>query len=198
MTNGTQNCVFCDSARHGPLECNSPMRNKYHILVTLMKDKECPTFGNYNMKELKLIAFETPYENNLSYRSRAKGKCSKNLIFNPIPLSLSKNRLVRALNERWHLLQTCRDKYYNDKPENEFDDCPICYEAITRNRWCARKSKWLLEHKQDSITTPCNHEFCGDCWRKIHTKTSNDNLIKECPMCRNEIMCNSSHLIIHN
>ncbi len=198
MTNRRQNCIFCDSTRHGSLHCNSTKRNKYQILVTIMKYNECPNFSKYNMKELKVIAFVTPYENNISSSSISKGKCNKKLGFNPIPLTLSKNRLVRALNERWHLLQTCRDKYYNNKPENEFDDCPICYEDISRNIWCARKSEWLIEHGQDSITTPCNHDFCGDCWRKLRTKTSNNNQTKECPMCRNEIMCNSSHLIIHN
>jgi hypothetical protein len=140
-----------------------------------MLSKESPDFCNYNLKELKVIAFETPYENNISFRSRSKGKCNKSLILNPISLTLSKNRLVKALSERWGLLQSCRDKYYYTKPRDEDNNCPICYDSLIRSWWCDRKTEWLTTHKASTVTTPCKHDFCGDCWGKIHEKILGNN-----------------------
>ena len=77
MSNRTQNCPFCDSARHGPSKCTSNIKKKYAELLNTMVSKECPDFHSYNMKELKIISYNIPFENNFSRDNRMSRECRK-------------------------------------------------------------------------------------------------------------------------
>ena len=193
MSSRTQNCPFCDSARHGPSKCTSNMKGKYNELLCTMISKECPDFQCYNMTELKAIAFMTPFENNIATGKIPKiymkeyGSFMRN---NPISLSLSKKRMVKALVERWNVLQVCRDKYHYgiDNHEEYEDDCPICYETMTSKYWTNLESKWVMVYNIGTIRTNCNHKFCNTCWDKLHTH-GYFHTTKTCPMCRSNVTC---------
>lgn len=197
MSNRTQNCPFCDSARHGPSKCTSNMKQKYKELIWTMVSKECPDFHSYNMKELKSISYNTPFENNLSCGNIMSRECMKKnkynpvLIENPIPLSLSKNRMVKALVKRWNALQSCRENYHHgiDSPEEYEEDCPICYETMTSKYWNDLESKWVMAYNVGTIKTTCNHKFCNTCWDQLHTRGHYDTTTKTCPMCRSIVSC---------
>jgi hypothetical protein len=150
-----------------------------------MRAKECPDFHSYNMKELKLIAHRVPYDNNLSNTKfpRDISKTNKGLKLNPIPLTLSKTRMIKVLNSRWETLVECRQKYYLgiDNPENYEENCPICYDSMTYKQWREFESNWIMEYNSGTIKTKCNHKFCSKCWDKL--PLDNWQRIK-CPLCR--------------
>ena len=195
--NGKQNCPFCDSARHGPLDCKSTINGKYNQLLKTMVEKECPDFHSYNKKELNVIAFQIPYENNLSIIKfpRDISKTNKGFKLNPIPLTLSKTRMVKELTRRWETLAESRKKFYNgiDNPEEYEDDCPICYENMTDKVWSDLESTWIMEYYVGTIKTTCNHKFCNKCWNKIPKVCCNGSHYnfetKKCPMCRSNVSC---------
>mgnify|MGYP001374119003 CR=1 FL=1 len=55
-------------------------------------------------------------------------------------------------------------------PDIETSKCNICQEDISNNR----------------IKTPCNHDFCGDCFFKWMQEKPN------CPLCRKEFVNENS------
>ena len=194
MPNGKRNCPFCDSAGHSAERCNSNMKLKYKESFGIMISKECPDFQSFNMKFLKLIAFHTPYDNNITCTLLHKehNKQYGNVFINkPIPLTLSKNRTVKALIERWTVLHSCRDKYNHgiDNHEEYEDDCPICYETMTNKHWTNLESKWVMDYNQGIIRTPCDHKFCNSCWNKVRSISRNNS--KTCPMCRSTVSYDS-------
>jgi|TARA_B110000967_G_scaffold208864_1_gene262555 hypothetical protein len=196
--NGKQNCPFCDSARHGPLDCKSTINGKYKKLFETMVEKECPHFHSYNIKELKRIAFDIPYENNLAITKfpRNISKNNKEFKINPIPLTLSKTRMIKALTRRWETLVECRNKFNHgiDNPEEYEDECPICYDTMTYKWWSDLKLTWSMEYNSGTIKTTCNHKFCNKCWDKIpkdclRNRSYNNFETKKCPMCRSNVNC---------
>jgi len=182
------NCPFCDSARHIAINCTSTMHGKYTALSNVMKSRECPDFNSYATNELKLIAFETPYERNLSIligmgSNKLNRKCGRN----PISLTLSRKQLCKSLKHRWELLRPITDRY-NNGPNNEEDntECPICYDNITECIWDCPTSDWTIQYKLGSVRTICNHYYCGNCWKNV--KLANETPeCKSCPLCRRHI-----------
>ena len=53
------------------------------------------------------------------------------------------------------------------KKDNISNECPICYEIINNG----------------SVTTPCNHTFCYNCYMQFYDKTNK----RDCPLCRKNI-----------
>ena len=185
---GKSNCLFCDSARHNTLDCNSVMKGKYNELREIMKSEECPDFQSYNMKELKLIAFETPYEKSL-YIRRGMNSNQMNRKYgrNPIPLTLSKNQMVKSLKRRWEILNPIVQNYNNGPNTETTEECPICYDnKVKDSKWDNMKSDWIPNYTIGTVKTICNHYYCGDCWQNLK-KIGHHSECKSCPLCRNEL-----------
>ena len=151
-----------------------------------MENIECPQFATFTLHELKVIAFTVPYQYTLeSSGGQGRGnKYNRKYGRSPIPLTLSKNRMVKALQERWEGFRSIREKYHN-KPTAELDDCPICLERMQDCSWSWRYSKWSRDYNLNTVKTICNHHFCGNCWGNI--KQNDDGLTKSCPLCRKHI-----------
>ena len=175
-----QNCLFCDSSRHHTAQCRSPMKGKNIENLWLV---ESPDFNSYTLNELKFISFYNQYEKSLE---SSDGMCDQNLNtkygWNPISLTLSKTRMVKALNERWKIRRPLLEKY-NHKPEEIDNECPICYNAIQTQYFNYRDSIWESNYNIGTAKTTCNHHFCGDCWDKVKRV----NTCKSCPLCRTQV-----------
>ena len=99
MPKGSQNCLFCDSARHTTIHCTSSMNGNYKKLIDI-KTIECPDFQSYTLKELKVIAYTNPYEKSLDGSlGMGNNRLNRKNGRNPIPLTLSKNRMVKVLKK---------------------------------------------------------------------------------------------------
>ena len=179
----TQNCLFCDSARHTTSQCI-----KLHDHNTLFKlySVEHPDFHSYTLKDLKIIAFVNPFQ--YSFDSATGMRTNKQIRetgYDPIPMTLSKNRIIKALTNRWTGRKTLIEKY-NNPPHPE--ECPVCYDPIQIHTWRYRYSEWQTDYSNNTIRTTCNHHFCRKCWGNI--KISHDygyqEITKKCPMCRQE------------
>ena len=192
-TRQTMNCLFCDSARHKTSQCNSKLKGKLMELYRCMTKNECPEFRSFTLKELKVIAYTTPYTKSLySSEGMNSNKLNRKYGRSPIPLTLSKNRMVKALQERWEALHIVRDRQQN-KPTTELDDCPICLENIEDCSWSWKQSDWLKDYNMNTVKTVCNHHFCGDCWNRVRP---NYDDTKTCPLCRRKVV--NTDLLIHN
>jgi len=175
------NCLFCDSARHETRKCNSHLKGKLSTLSDCITNIECPKFRSFTLQELKVIAYLTPYTKSLYSGDGMKGnKLNREFGRSPIPLTLSKNRMMKALQERWEGLHIVRERLHH-KPTAELDDCPICLERIEDCSWSWKQSVWLKDYNSKTVKTICNHYFCGDCWNQIRP---NYNDTKSCPLCR--------------
>lgn len=184
MVKNAENCLFCDSARHTTINCKSNMKGTLNKLISIMQNSECPNFGSFTLKELKFIAFTTPYKKSMygSYGMRSN-KLNREYERDPIPMTLSKTRMVKALQERWGSLGSVREKYNNKSTEP--DDCPICFESIQTCSWSWKYSKWSLDYIPKTVRTTCNHHFCGNCWDNIKPVANNyRDSTKSCPLCR--------------
>ena len=186
MTKNAKNCLFCDSARHNSMNCTSTKKGQLPQLYKCMENIECPQFATFTLQELKFIAFTVPYQHTLeSSGGQGRGnKYNRKYGRSPIPLTLSKNRMVKALQERWEGFRSIREKYHN-KPTAELDDCPICLERMQDCSWSWRDSKWSRDYNLNTVKTICNHHFCDNCWGNI--KQNDDGLTKSCPLCRKHI-----------
>jgi hypothetical protein len=185
MSKEKQNCLFCDSSRHTTFRCTSPIKGKYTELISLYS-VESPNFNSYTLKELKLIAYSNPYERSFEGSPGMRdNRLNRKYGRKPIPLTLSKNRLVKALEERWEMRRPILEKF-NKKPTEEVEDCPICLESIQTYEWSFRKSEWLPDYCKNTIKTVCNHHFCGDCWSQVKPIRDyySDHSTKPCPLCR--------------
>jgi len=65
-----------------------------------------------------------------------------------------------------------------DRSNSSAFECPICYENV---------------HKLNSIETPCNHQFCKDCFAQFVLNSDVQHSL-HCPLCRNALF--HSFLII--
>ena len=185
-----QNCLFCDSARHTMAHCPGTFggRKKKNIdkLIHLYS-VERPDFHSYTLKELKIIAyinpfkysFDMPLSTGLNQKNNEHG-------YEPIPLTLSRHRMIQALTNRWSGRKTLIEKY-NNPPDKE--ECPICYEPIQNSCWNYPESHWTTHYTYGTVRTLCNHHFCGACWEKLKPSSGrhyDEPIVKKCPMCRQE------------
>jgi len=185
-----QNCLYCDSARHTVSRCPLTFGNKLSGLYSV----ECPDFHSYTLKELKVIALINPFKYNFDSRpAHFENRKNKEHGYDPIPLTLSKNRLIQALTNRWKGRKTIIQQY-NTPPDEE--ECPVCYNPIQYSSWHYAQSCWETDYWQGTIRTKCNHHFCGSCWNKIKPIRNryNEPDTKTCPMCRQE---NTEMDIVH-
>jgi len=179
----THNCILCDSARHTSSYCI-----KLHEHNTLFKlySVEHPDFHSYTLKDLKIIAFVNPFQYSFeSATGMRTNKQNKEDGYDPIPMTLSRNRMIRALTNRWSGRKTLIEKY-NNPPHPE--ECPVCYEPIQNSCWKYSESRWDTDYTYDTIRTACNHHFCSKCWRNIKISHNYDYAVRttKCPMCRQE------------
>ena len=180
------NCLFCNSVRHDTTKCNSNMKGKLNMLLDCMKKPECPDFGSFTLQELKVVAYLTPYEKSLLSNTMGSNKLNRKYGRTPIPLTLSKTRMVKALCERWKSLHIVRENY-SKKPTvmDEIDDCPICFEQIQECRWSWTHSVWSRGYSVNTVRTKCNHYYCGSCWDNIKPQHYHGSM-KSCPLCRTQ------------
>ena len=189
----TANCLFCDSARHDTSKCKSNLKGKLSALSDCMTKIECPEFRSFTLQELKVVAYSTPYTKSLyGGGGMSRNKLNREFGRSPIPLTLSKNRMVKALQERWEALHIVRERLHN-KPTAELDDCPICLESIEDCSWSWIRSEWSKDYTTNTVKTTCNHHFCGDCWNRIRP---NYDDTKSCPLCRKHV--GNADTLIHN
>jgi hypothetical protein len=200
MPKETKNCQFCDSARHITGFCNSSMKGKYKKLQLVMLENTCPDFTSYTYKELKVMAYENPFNNNLASAPNAWTGININKKYfkrEPIPITLSKPRLIRALIERWHKLRPITEVYnkgfdidnINIESEVNTTDCPVCYEPICDGVWDFKESRWHAVYKVNTVRTKCKHHFCDSCWGRLPSSRNyfNDpHTTKSCPLCRTD------------
>jgi len=195
-----ERCVFCNSASHHMVKCNSNMNGRRKMLDewwNCMMHDLCPDFNLLYANELRYVAYHYAQYLTVVHASTqiTSRHYNRKYMLRPIPLEYSKKKMVGALVSRWHAFRNQRDlaKTPPEKPED--NECPICYEDMTTSfKWSYPTSSW--EITRDVITTECNHTYCTRCWvehlvkssRWTHASTSN-NLVRCvcCPMCRHEI-----------
>ena len=142
MPSRKQNCPFCDSPHHVAFDCFNSLNGRRVILDKCMMSQEIPDFQSYTKKELKLVAYITPYKDTMA---RISGKRYSG--YDPISLTLSKSRLVERLIDRWNTLEAMRHTYYRP-PHGE--ECPICYENL--DPFVPRAPPHLLKYDLTSAT----------------------------------------------
>jgi len=153
---------------------------------------ERPDFHSYTLKELKIIAYMNPFKYSFDMRTLT-GLNQKNNEhgYEPIPLTLSRHRMIQALTNRWTDRKIIIEQY-NNSPDKE--ECPICYEPIQNSCWNYPESHWTTHYTYGTVRTLCNHHFCGSCWGKlkrtneneVYSNYHNEPIVKKCPMCRQE------------
>jgi len=109
-----ERCMFCNSASHSYLRCNSNMNGKHDYLqytaVSMMLNVLMPKFNSFTYNELKYIAHK--YNEDLATDARIlKYKhrrlhlhwdpCVSTYLCTPIKLTLTKTRMVNDLTFRW-------------------------------------------------------------------------------------------------
>jgi|SaaInlStandDraft_5_1057022.scaffolds.fasta_scaffold39210_2 hypothetical protein len=213
------NCTFCNSRSHITSNCNSNMKGRRRILTYIgwnfILDDNLPDFKSFPINELRFIA--SRYENfqktvtkhnmNILMSRYFDRDCHVNNLYNPIPVTLTKSRLIKELTRRWTLYIQVRTIYNHQKPED--GDCPICMEYMYTHIWNPVKLNWDMAATKpyqpgalfaSNIRTPCGHLFCGDCW-DMHMTANSKNEYKEntwndeptgrmilaCPMCRHKM-----------
>jgi hypothetical protein len=200
-----ERCVFCNSATHTMAKCNSNFngqRKQIDDLWRFLVQDKCPDFNTYPLNQLRYIAYHfARYEKAIPLKRGSMGhKYNRKYLLNPISLTLSKPRTVRALVERWTGFKSVRD-LRSSVPEG--DSCPICIETpLTVPKWDLEHSKWDMEYclaDDDDllIITKCKHLFCGSCWNAhLRSNIRRDHLGEyvACPMCRSRVTCTRNHL----
>lgn len=196
-------CVFCGyQHNYNDKVCYDSFKH-LESMQECMAFEECPKFEEYPINQLRFIAFHyAKYRKaipDFSYNySGGQGKLyNREFGYDPIPLTLSKNRMVKALVDRWHGFATFRNKktLYSMK---EYEDCPICMEHFICHKWCNHYARLALHSERNgAILTSCKHKFCGQCWGNLLQKHVREvgyvnhewisTLCLHCPMCRTQI-----------
>lgn len=197
----TDRCLFCNCRSHKTTGCNSNMNGRRKLLDGMsecMLLPECPDFNSFPINELRYIAHNYVLYAKTTWPYEHMGnKYNRKYLRQPISLTLSKNRLVRALVDRWTGLAPVR-ALMSSPPENK--DCPICYETMITHKWFQLKASWVevCLHTYDAkYVSPmradsCKHTFCGRCWG-AHVDYNNkyneefDYYYVDCPMCRSKV-----------
>ena len=197
----SKRCVYCNCLSHTSDKCNSNMNGRRKFLDGMwncMIRAECPDFNTFPINELKYIATKYAlYEKAVWSNDHMGQQFNREYLRRPISLTISKNRLVRALVDRWTGFADMR-KMLHSQPEDV--DCPICYEKLFNYRWSFRTSSWMKEyeyindpcHENPVAMNRCKHMFCGRCWDGHITRNSKyDDRIGQayvdCPMCRDHV-----------
>jgi len=204
-------CIFCNSLSHRSTSCNSNMKGRRELLVTLgqnfMLDDKIPDFASFPINELRFIA-----SNYMNFQKQILKqhmdwyfcKYITKEFYSHIPFTLTKTRLIKNLQIRWNMYEQIR----NNKKIVPFEDedCPICLDRISTCCWNTEILNWDIIVTKTSrpeamfdgnIKTKCGHTFCGDCW-EMHTNANSKieyredcwyneatgNKYVSCPMCR--------------
>ena len=189
------NCLICDSSRHATTRCRSNKSTKFHSHLQALLKLEHPDFNSYTLTFLKVIAFFVTYEDNLTLYKIRNNSIHRAFTYNPIPITLSKNRLIAALTERWCKLNIVIKRYAH-KPVAD-NDCPICYENICDYKWSFPLSKWKCILSRKTVVTTCKHTFCEQCWNRCPSMSRympeekdplGDYVLgRSCPLCRGSV-----------
>ena len=167
-----------------------------------MAFEECPKFDVYPINELRYIAFHyARYQKAIpsGWETRLGNRYNRAFGYAPISLTLSKNRLVKALVDRWNGFATFREKKTLSTEEVSYEECPICIEHMIRHTWSNKLARNAM-HTQNGrgvIVTQCKHKFCGTCWGNM-LKTNvreigyvnhvwDNSKYVACPLCRTQI-----------
>jgi hypothetical protein len=198
-------CDFCNSLSHKTRYCNSNMNGRRKFLDGMsncMVRQECPDFNLFPINELRYIASNYAlYEKTAWPHDHMGNKFNRKYLLRPIPLTLSKNRLVRALVDRWTGFAPVRE--LKSSPP-EIKDCPICYDNMLTYDWSQRTSSWIencvytygAKYESPVLLNTCKHMFCGRCWGG-HTDQNkkfdewHNRPYVDCPMCRARVYCQS-------
>ena len=159
-----QTCPFCDSKRHSETDCVHTFNGRRNILETCMSMNEMPDFHSYTKKELKFVSHITPHTNTII---RTLG--SEEYEYDPIPLTLCKSKMAKALQVRWEALQSAKK---HTKQVTCTNYCYICCDReYETHNWSIETGDWIRSEsarKYDAKTTSeCGHTFCTHCWDKI-------------------------------
>ena len=198
-------CLLCNSASHEHEQCNSNMNGRRDLLRTLaetmMMEDTMPDFKSFAINELRYIAFH--YMQSMMFTRRVpKGQYQVHLdpmrvkhFRSPIPLTLTKTRMVKDLTARWVYIADIREK---KRTIPEEDNCPICMECMLMPVWNAYTLAWDTKDMLPSrIITKCKHSFCGDCWglhigasakREYIDHIHEGNWTVKCPLCRTNMV----------
>ena len=194
-------CVFCGHKhKYKDKDCCHPSLMHLECMKACMSFEECPKFEEYPINELRFIAYHyakykraiprDPYTSSDNRYNRTFG-------YDPIPLTLSKNRMVKALVDRWNEYATFR-KNKASAAEPTYEECPICIEQMICYKWCDNVAR-IATHTQKNgvIITSCKHKFCGPCWGNLLLKNVkeigyenhewNSTRCLVCPMCRHQV-----------
>jgi len=191
MSESTQSCTFCDSKRHNDTDCLHTFNGKRNLLESCMLMTEIPDFKSYTKKELKFVAYITPNKKTIL---RTMG--SDEWEYEPIPLTLCKSKMEKALKERWETMQEANKQ---EKHPICNTGCSICTGKRKETySWSIETGEWSLSESEskyeDKFTTKCGHTFCKPCLDTIHWwpdsfyKRPKSNGItlhyKKCPDCK--------------
>ncbi|MCJ7801853.1 MAG: hypothetical protein MUP82_05800 [Candidatus Marinimicrobia bacterium] len=189
-----ERCPFCGSDAHSLHRCNSNFggqRTKLDAMEEFLADEECPKFQEFPVNHLRYIAHHYAiYEKAINTSTWCRGRSyNQKFVRNPIPLTLPKARLVKALVHRWTEFKPIRD-LKRAVPEN--DDCPICLETqLTGYAWSTTHSRWnMCSENEQAIITACNHRFCQPCWGlhlASNVRRDHVGVYISCPMCRRRL-----------
>ena len=209
-------CVFCNSLSHTTADCNSNMKGRRQILTKIgyefMLDDNLPNFKSLPINELRFIASIYEKFQKISNKRYLRtqmcmyfdNEWQVEYLYSPIPLTLTKSRMIKELVHRWTIYTSIRKNHNHEKPED--GDCPICMDCMSSYTWNPYKLNWdMIVTKlylddamfQSNILTPCRHSFCGSCW-ELHMKANSKveyhehrfrqeptgRRIVSCPMCR--------------
>ena len=207
------NCLFCDSTSHTLSECTFNFNRRRHILETCMLSKDgLPDFKSYTKKELKFVAYITPNKKTIL---RTIGPVEWE--YDPIPLTLCKSKLEKAMSERWETMQEATKQ----ETQRICDDgCSICTgKRCETYYWSIETGEWILSENDHTykkkITTKCGHTFCVPClntvqwlpnYRKQRPKSIHPNpnhvshhmsrdvtvCYKRCPVCKTDLLEDAS------
>ena len=218
------NCLRCNSTRHNTVNCNSRLPAEYHYYLQQMYGDEMPDFEIMTHLMLKNIAHNFPftkttigdprfinkykitkftnkiknYELNELLPTKKMEKQRKKYLdyygYDPIPLTLSKKRMIKVLKERWNLYQKIAKDYEGNI--RNLQKCPICWlNNVSFDCWDNLSNKYIkicvqqtssikmnnYDGKPPAKCQVCSFVCCWDCW--VSWKCSNDS----CPQCRTKL-----------
>jgi hypothetical protein len=199
-------CVFCGSKhqqKNGYIYCYDPKLKHLERMEYCMAFEECPKFDVYPINELRYIAFHyARYQKAIpsAWHTTLGNRYNRAFGYAPISLTLSKNRMVKALVDRWNGFATFREKK-TSSPTQEVhaEECPICMEQMLRYYWSDKFARIAMQTKgYGVVTTRCKHTFCGGCWgNMLKTNVKRRGYVNHvwdnteclaCPLCRAEIV----------
>ena len=196
--NASNRCLYCNSLSHPSRACNSNMNGRRNLLDSMancMMLKECPDFSSFAINELRYIATNyAMYEKTTWPYDHMGNRYNRKYLLHPISMTLSKNRTVRALVDRWTGFAPVRELRLS---EPESNDCPICYDNMFVYHWdqCSAswKDRWVYtygaKYECPMVVDNCKHTFCGRCWAGHTEQNKKYDALRgqyfvNCPLCR--------------